>query len=118
MEYQLPTVRQADTLKRFMEEDKFEVLVALCQLDNSLKSQIDVAIIELEMFQGVNSEDHPYINELEEQREEVREEIRLIMRNRFASNHPINQVFNNEKWTGKVLIKSMIDFSDTGNWDD
>lgn len=118
MEYQLPTVRQADTLKRFMEEAKFEELLALCQLDNSLKSQIDVAIIELELFQGVDTDDHPYINELEEQREEVREEIRLILRNRFASNHPINQVFDNEKWTGKMLIASIIDFSDTGNWDD
>lgn len=116
MEYQLPTARQADTLQRFMEEPKFEELLALCQLDNSLKSQIDVAIIELELFQGVDTDDHPYINELEEQREEVREEIRLIMRNRFANNHPINQVFENDKWTGKVLIKSMIDFSDVGNW--
>ena len=62
-------------------------------------------------------EDHPYINELEEQREEVREEIRLIIRNRFTNNHPINQVFENDNWTGKVLISSIIDFSDVRNWE-
>ena len=56
------------------------------------------------------------VNELMDNREIIRDKILVIMRRQFAANHPIQQVFDNPSWTGKVLINSMIDFSDVSNW--
>ncbi len=117
MEYTLPSQRNVDTIKRFMQEDKFFELEQMCELDSTLKQKINIAIIEFELFQDIDSEEHPMVINLQDMRDEVRERIRMIMRNRFASNHPINQVFDYDGWTGKVLMKSLIDFSDPSNWE-
>jgi hypothetical protein len=113
----LPTRIQADTLYRFINSNPtYEELKELCELDNYMKSLIDRKIIHLELFENIDSEDHPEVNELMDNREIIRDKILVIMRRQFAANHPIQQVFDNPSWTGKVLINSMIDFSDVSNW--
>lgn len=113
----LPSRIQADTLARFINTNQqYQELKDLCELDNYIKSLIDRKIIDLELFVGIDSDNHPEVIELEEHREEIRHKIMVIMRRSFAANHPIQQVFDNPSWTGKVLINSMIDFSDVSNW--
>lgn len=113
----LPTRIQADTLSRFINSNPaYADLSELCELDNYMKSLIDRKIIQLELFEGVDSDDHPEVLDLTDDREMIRDKIRTIMRRSFAANHPIQQVFDNPSWTGKVLINSMIDFSDVSNW--
>lgn len=114
----LPTKTQANTLKRFIEtNEKFAELEMYCEVDDYLKVAINRLVINLEMFENVDSDDHPEVLDLRDKREQVRSKIRAIIKRHFGSAHPIHQVFDMETWTGKQLINSMIDFSDPENWE-
>lgn len=114
----LPTKTQSATLKRFIEtNEKFDELEMYCEVDDYLKVAINRAVINLEMFENLDSDDHPEVIDLRDKREQIRSKIRAIIKRHFGIAHPIHQVFDIETWTGKQLINSMIDFSEPDTWE-
>lgn len=117
--YQLPTKIQANTLKRFIESNPiYDELEELCLIDDQLKSMLAKTIIQLKFMDGLDDiEEHPQIVQIAEYQDEIKRKIKSIMRRQFTASHPIHQVFDNDNWSGKVLISSIHDFSDPSNWE-